>query len=162
VRCHASKPVYPDPVPSRASGLTRLLGYHQVRYLVVAGGVALGYLGLLALGLALGWHYFVAILVAQVITIACAFPAYRSFVFGSRQTVARDFVRFLSVWSTGAVAGLVATPFLVEVFGMDPLSAQVLAILVIAVGSYAGHRWFSFSENTKPAPGAGRPDQGPD
>lgn len=124
--------------------LSRLLDLHQVRYLVVAGSVALGYLGLVAAGLLLGWHYLVAILAAQVVTIACAFPLYRTFVFRSRGSWGGDFVRFLSVWSTGAIAGVVATPFLVEVFGMHPMVAQVLAIVVVAVGSYLGHRWFSF------------------
>lgn len=126
--------------------------HHQIRYLVVAGTTSLGYVGLVALGLKVfGWHYMVAILVAQVITIACAFPAYRTLVFESRGSVWGDFVRFLSVWASGAVAGVVATPFLVEVFGMDPLVAQVLAIIVVAVASYLGHRFFSF-RNQGPAP----------
>ncbi|EWT00465.1 hypothetical protein N865_15575 [Intrasporangium oryzae NRRL B-24470] len=119
---------------------------HEIRYLVVAGCTSLGYLGLVTLGLALGWYYMVAILVAQAITIAAAFPAYRVLVFESRGRVWGDFVRFLSVWSSGAIAGLVATPFLVEVFGMHPLVAQVIAIVVIAVASYLGHRFFSFRE----------------
>ena len=118
---------------------------HQIRYLVVAGVTSLSYLGLVALGLkVIGWHYMVAILAAQVVTIGCAFPAYRSLVFESRGRVGADFVRFLSVWASGAIAGVVGTPFLVEVFGMDPLVAQVLAILIIAVASYLGHRFFSF------------------
>ena len=121
--------------------------HHQVRYLVVAGTTSLAYIGLVAVGLkVLGWHYMAAILVAQVVTIACAFPAYRSLVFESQGRIWGDFVRFLSVWASGAVAGVVATPFLVEVFRMDPLVAQVLAIVVVAVASYLGHRFFSFRQ----------------
>lgn len=111
---------------------------------MVAGTTSLSYVGLVALGLGLGAHYMVAILVAQAITIACAFPAYRSLVFQSKGAVGSDFLRFLSVWASGAVAGVVATPFLVEVFGWDPLIAQVFSIVVIAVGSYLGHRFFTF------------------
>lgn len=122
----------------------RLWAHHQIRYLIVAGTTSLAYLGLVATGLALGLHYMVAILIAQVITIACAFPAYRTLVFESRGNIAADFVRFLSVWASGAIAGVVGTPFLVEVFGMDPLIAQVLAIIIVAVASYLGHRFFSF------------------
>ena len=130
----------PDPIHS----VLALWRRHEVRYLVVAGTTSLGYLLLVASGLALGWHYMVAILCAQVITIACAFPAYRTLVFESRGGLGGDFVRFLSVWSSGAVAGVVATPFLGEVFAMHPLVAQVLAIALIAVASYLGHRFFSF------------------
>lgn len=124
--------------------IQELWSHHQVRYLVVAGTTSLSYVGLVALGLGLGAHYMVAILVAQAITIACAFPAYRSLVFQSKGAVGSDFLRFLSVWASGAVAGVVATPFLVEVFGWDPLIAQVFSIVVIAVGSYLGHRFFTF------------------
>lgn len=126
--------------------------YHQLRYLIVAGCTSVGYVALVAVGLKIGWHYMVAILVAQAITIACAFPAYRSLVFQSHGSLWSDFLRFLSVWASGAVAGIVATPFLVEVFGMHPLVAQVLAIVVIAIASYLGHRFFSFRTNPNPAP----------
>lgn len=154
-------PPYPWPVPDNPpvsrrrdvwsrlaavlpSPLDRLVGLQQVRYLLVAGTTSLIYLGLVAGGLALGWHYMIAIAVAQAITIAGAFPAYRTLVFASRGSWRTDLVRFLSVWSSGMVAGFVATPLLVEIFGMAPLLAQVVAIVVVAVGSYLGHRYFSF------------------
>lgn len=141
-------------MPPLLDTVRSLWSRHEIRYLVVAGCTSLGYLALVTVGLALGWFYMVAILVAQVITIACAFPAYRSLVFESRGPIWGDFVRFLSVWSTGAIAGIVATPFLVEVFGMHPLVAQVLAIIVIAVASYLGHRFFSFRHRGEAAESA--------
>lgn len=129
--------------------LSRLLRHHQVRYILVAGCTSLGYLGLMMLGnKVLHWHYMVAILVAQVITISTAFWFYRGFVFRSRGPVLNDFVRFLSVWTTGAIAGIVGTPFLVEILGMDPVVAQVLAIIIVAVGSYLGHAFFSFRDQS--------------
>ncbi len=143
---------------SRYSERARTLwSRHEIRYLLVAGTTSAGYLLLVSAGLLAGWHYMVAILAAQVVTIACAFPAYRNLVFESQGSVKGDFVRFLSVWSSGAVAGVVATPFLVEVFGMNPLVAQVLAIVVIAVASYLGHRFFSFRTRVEPS-GAGHSD----
>jgi putative flippase GtrA len=114
------------------------------RYLLVAGTTALFYLGLIAGGIALGINYFVAILCAQAITICCAFPFYRRFVFESHGRIRVDFVRFLVVWSSGAIAGIVVTPFLVSVLGWQPLVAQVLAIGVVSIFSFLGHRYFSF------------------
>lgn len=140
----------PTPYSERVNVKTwvrRMWSYHQIRYVVVAGCTSLFYLALVAAGLSLRWHYMLAILAAQAVTIACAFPAYRSLVFESGGRPLADFVRFLSVWSTGAVAGVVATPLLVELVGMDPLIAQVVAIVVVAVGSYLGHRFFSFSDS---------------
>jgi len=125
----------------------------QVRYVLVAGTTSLVYLGLVAGGLFFGWHYMIAILVAQAITIVCAFPAYRTLVFASRGGWRTDFARFLSVWSSGMVAGFVATPLLVEILRMPPLLAQVVAIVVVAVGSYLGHRYFSFRDRDSGGPG---------
>lgn len=133
--------------------IERILGlfkHHQMRYLLVAGCTSVGYIALVAIGLeVIGWHYMVAILVAQAITICTAFWFYRGFVFQSKGPIWVDFLRFLSVWSTGAIAGVIGTPFLVEVFGMHPLVAQVFAIIIVAVGSYLGHTFFSF-RNSNP------------
>lgn len=128
--------------------IAQLWSHHQIRYLIVAGVTASGYVSLVALGLWLGLHYFVAILIAQAITISLAFPAYRTLVFQSRGTLWADFARFLSVWVSGAFAGLIGTPLLVELLRWDPLISQILAIIVVAVGSYLGHRFFSFKHTT--------------
>lgn len=124
--------------------LQKLVAMEQVRYLVVAGTTTLFYVGLLALALLAPVHYIVAILMAQAVTIACAFPAYRTLVFRSRGRVRHDFIRFLGVWGSGMVAGLVATPALIELLGWEPLLAQIVAIAVVAVATYLGHKFISF------------------
>lgn len=133
------------PVENAGTSSTLLgLSRQGIRYLLVAGTTALFYLGLVAGGIAVGLNYFIAILCAQAITICCAFPFYRRFVFESHGRVSVDFVRFIVVWSTGAVAGIVVTPVLVTVLGWPPLLAQVVAIAVVSVFSFLGHRYFSF------------------
>jgi putative flippase GtrA len=126
-----------------------------IRYLLVAGTTTTFYLALLATGLAVGLHYLVAILIAQALTIAVAFPAYRHWVFGPGASVGKDFFRFLSVWSSGAVAGLVVTPFLVEVLGWHPMWAQIFAIAVVSIASFLAHRFITFR------PPADEPATGP-
>lgn len=120
------------------------------RYLAVAGSMAMLYLGVFAVGLWAGWFYFTAILVAQVITILIAFPLYRALVFRSHGRLRSDFVRFLSVWLTGAIAGIVATPLLVELVHLNPLVAQIISVAVVSVGSFLAHRFFSFRHGTPP------------
>lgn len=114
------------------------------RYLLVAGLAALGYLALLALGLFVGLHYFVAILLAQAVTIVSAFPLYRRFVFGAGAGLWSDFARFLVVWTGGAVSGIVVTPLLVELVNWHPLVAQIVAIGVVSIASFLAHRFFTF------------------
>lgn len=122
----------------------RMLRVQGIRYITVAGATATYYLSLVALGMWFGWHYFLAILTAQAITIATAFPVYRKFVFESRGRLVPDFFRFLSVWLTGLIAGLAITPLLVELLSWPAFEAQVVAVAAIGIGSFAGHRWFSF------------------
>lgn len=124
--------------------ISKLWSLHQIRYLVVAGSVSLWYLIVLWVTLQFGVFYMIAIFVAQAVAIATGFPLYRTLVFESKGGMWGDFVRFLTVWGTGAIAGIVGTPFLVEVFGANPFWAQVGVIVVVAVASYLGHRFFSF------------------
>jgi putative flippase GtrA len=115
----------------------------QIRYLAVAGTTTLLYLGLLA-ALLVALPYMLAILVAQAVIISIAFPSYRRLIFRSTRPWRQDLPRFVGVWGGGFVAGVVATPLLVELVGMPPLPAQVLAVVVVAVLSYLGHRFISF------------------
>ena len=132
------------PLGPLSALLRRLVSTEHGRYLVVAGSVSVGYLGLVAAGLATGLPYLLAIALAQVVTISVAFPTYRSLVFRSHGPLLAEFGRFLSVWSGGMVAGFVATPLLVELTPIPPLEAQVIAVVVVAVGSFLGHRFVSF------------------
>jgi putative flippase GtrA len=115
----------------------------QIRYLAVAGSTTLVYLGLLAALLTV-LPYMLAILVAQAVIISVAFPTYRRLIFRSTRPWRLDLPRFVGVWAGGFLAGVVATPLLVELVGMPPLPAQVLAVVVVAVLSYLGHRFISF------------------
>jgi putative flippase GtrA len=135
-----------QPTGQRSPLLPRVFGLSRqtFRYLLVAGTTSIFYLGLVAGGIAIGLFYFVAILCAQAVTIFCAFPFYRRFVFESHGRIPIDFVRFLSVWLAGAVAGLVVTPFLVQVLGWLPLISQVVAIAAVSIFSFLGHKFFSF------------------
>jgi putative flippase GtrA len=132
--------------------VARLLRLQGVRYLLVAGTTALYYLGLVAIGLALEWHYLLAIIAAQAVTIATAFPFYRTFVFESQGKVLPDFARFLSVWMGGMIAGLVVTPLLVEILAWPPFWSQVIAVGAVSLASFAGHRYFSFRNHAARPP----------
>jgi putative flippase GtrA len=121
-----------------------LLNTEHGRYLAIGGTMAAGYLLLVGVGLRTGLPYMAVITAAQIVLIACAFPAYRRLVFHSHGHVVGDFGRFLSVWSGGLIASFVGTPLLVEAFDMPPLAAQIVAVVVVAVGSYLGHKFFSF------------------
>jgi len=141
----ATSPVAAIPRSGRLSGLARqAFAREEVRYLVVAGTVAASYLAILALLLAWGFPYMIAILIDQVVIFSVAFPVYRKVIFRSTGRWRPDLARFLGVWSGGFIAGIVATPALVELAGQPPLLAQVIAVAVVAVLTFLGHKFVSF------------------
>lgn len=129
-------------------------GREEIRYLVVAGCTSLGYLALVAVLLGMVRWYMVAIVIAQVITIAIAFPVYRKLIFRSTGSWRADLPRFVAVWTGGFLAGIVATPLLVELTPLQPLVAQAIAVAAVAVLSYAGHHFISFRHKVRASDGA--------
>ena len=129
---------------SRLDHLTSVLTRTEVRYLVVAGSVSVLSWAMVALGLLFGWHYMIATVFSQLAPIPVAFPAYRRFVFESQGPLRGDLFRFMIVWGTGMIAPIAAAPLLVEGLGMNPVLAQIVITVVVAIGSFLGHRFFSF------------------
>lgn len=136
----------------------RLLEREEVRYLLVAGTTTLVYLALVGVLLLTTLPYMVAILLTHAVMIPSAFPVYRSLIFRSTGRWQRDLPRFAGVWSGGFVGGIVLTPLLVEIVGMHPFAAQVVAVAVMAVASYLGHRFVTFRRHPdefRPVPEGG-------
>ncbi len=104
-------------------------------YLLVFAGVALA---------RPSWHYYVVFAIAQAVTIGVAFPLYRTWVFASRGRLRGDLTRFSGVWWVTMIGSALSLPLLVDVFGLRPLAAQVLAIAALALANYLGHRFVSF------------------
>jgi putative flippase GtrA len=138
-------PVAATPPPARLRGLVNSgLKREEIRYLLVGGSTAICYLGILAALLATSLPYMIAILIDQAIVFSVAFPVYRRVIFRSHRRWQSDLLRFASVWSGGFIAGIVATPVLVELAGQPPLRAQVIGVAVVAVLTYLGHKFVSF------------------
>ena len=134
----------------------RLLADPRVRYLLCGSGVAALYLSTFAVleVAAPSLGYVVWFVVAQVVAICVAFPLYRTWVFASRGSLGSDAVRFGGVWGTSLVVSAISLPLLVEVAGLDPAVAQLVAVVGCSVGSYLGHRFFSFRHRPEHAPQA--------
>jgi len=135
---------YAPPMKSRLDHVAPVLRRTEVRYLVVAGSVSVLSWGMVALGLSFGWHYMVATVFSQLAPIPVAFPAYRRFVFESHGRLRGDLFRFMIVWGTGMIAPIAAAPLFVEGLRMNPVVAQIVITVVVAISSFLGHRFFSF------------------
>ncbi|QIM21424.1 hypothetical protein G7075_10305 [Phycicoccus sp. HDW14] len=117
-----------------------------VRYGVVGGVTQVVYLSVLGGALALGAHYLVGLVAAQLSAIAFAFPAYRGLVFRADGPLGRQVATFLGIWWTGAATSLVGVPLCVEAFGLRPFVAQLLVLVLVVSLSFLGHLRVTFRQ----------------
>lgn len=127
-----------------------------IRFAVVGATVQLIYLGSLIALLAMSIHYVPALLVAQVIAIAFAFPTYRVHVFEGTGPWRSQLVRFAGIWWSGAAASLVGVPLLVEFLRLPPVLAQVIVVVCVAALTFVAHQRLTFRRSrVATPPGAG-------
>lgn len=149
-----------DPIPLEEQNdpgpLLKLVKDRRLAFLLVGGfNTAFGFGLFTGFYLLLNdhrWGYMVALVIAQVIATVVAFVLYRTLVFRVRGNLRVDFLRFCSVYLVSFLINAAATPFCVEVLGLNPLLAQALVIAVTTLASYLGHSRFSFRRTKEQQP----------
>jgi putative flippase GtrA len=119
----------------------------RVRFLLVGGyNTAVGYITFVLLYLAVGRrvHYLGILGMSHVLSVLNAYIAYRFLVFRVRGHWFRDLMRFWSVYLITLAANVAILPAMVEWLGLPVLAAQTSALAIIILGSYVGHKRFSF------------------
>lgn len=143
-----------------SSRLARIVGDRRVAFLLVGGfNTAFAFALFVAFEVTIGRYLDVAVnriagslvplFLSYAIAITVAFVLYRRFVFRVRGHVARDFLRFVSVYILTISVNAVLLPVAVE-FGVHRILAQLLIVVLAALMSYFGHRNFSFSRPGRP------------
>ncbi|HEY0695362.1 MAG TPA: GtrA family protein [Kribbella sp.] len=130
----------------------RALGDHRIRYLIVGAGTNVVYFGLFWLGWRLlegALPYLAVTAMANLGTALIAYPAYRTFVFGSSTGWLRGFAKFYTVYLVGLVCSLLGMPLLIEVLGVPVLLAQAIMIATVPLVSYLLHRFWTFADNPR-------------
>ena len=93
-----------------------------------------------------GVPYLAAALLAAALALALSFVLNRSWTFGASGGVAGPAVRYTIVFAGAVAAGLAILTALVEIAGVHPVVAQVLAILIVAPASFLAQRGWVFGE----------------
>jgi putative flippase GtrA len=119
----------------------------QLLYLVVGGwNTVFGYAVWALLQFMLGnhLHYLVVLVLAWPIAVLNAYLGYRYVVFRSRGPILRELPRFSLVYVAALIVGLVALPVLLNVLPFNIYVVQALLTVIVVVGGYLSHRYFSF------------------
>jgi len=123
-------------------GVNTLLGYGLFAAFQLAAGHVIGYLG--------------SLYASYVVAIVIAFALHRRFTFRVAGTgnIALDLLRYAGVSVVALAVNTAALPVLVELAGLHPLAAQAIMVVVTALISYVGHKFFSFRRARAAGPAA--------
>lgn len=116
-------------------GINTLLGFGLFSVCQLLFGKSIGYLGSLYL--------------AQLIASIVAFVNYKKTVFNVRGNLILDFIRFQAVYVVPLLINTLLLPIFVQAFNWNVYLAQGFTTLILAVGLYFAHKYFSFRR--KPA-----------
>jgi putative flippase GtrA len=125
---------------------SRLLASNGIRHLTVGVvNTAFGFGIFTSLVLLSGEGAYLAILAAShIIASSLGFFLYRRFVFQVQGKLVQDFLRLQGVYAVTLGANAVILAATIELLGWSPIMAQALFQSVIFIGSYFGHKYFSF------------------
>ncbi|VVE01266.1 GtrA family protein [Pandoraea anhela] len=121
----------------------------MLRYLIVGGcNTAFGYFATVGLYYALRSHLHIVVIgaIANVVCITESFITYKFFVFNSRASWWREYLRCYVVYGGSALIGIAGLWLLVNVLGMPFWLAQGLLMVISVVISFAGHDRFTFKK----------------
>jgi putative flippase GtrA len=152
-------------VKSLGRVVRRLLADQRVKFLLVGGFNTVAGYGAYALFYWLGGSSLgalgplVCLLAAHLVVSTFAFYLYRRLVFGVSGSIVRDYLRFQSVYAVSLALNGVLLWVTTGVLHWNAYAAQALVVTLITIGSYFGHRYFSFRRRAD-ALGTPRSDSG--
>jgi len=88
--------------------------------------------------------YLWALVGSHLIATTMAFVLYRRFVFLVRGSHWLDYARFQAVYLLSLALNAVLLSLIVSATSAEPLIAQFICLVVVAIVSFFGHRHFSF------------------
>lgn len=129
------------------SAINNLWNNEQIRFLAVGGintGVGYGLFVIFQLSLGERITYMGSLILSHIFASVLAYALYRKVVFKVRGNLWLDFMRFQLVYAGSFGANLALLPLLVSGLSWNPFTGQAVSVVLIAICSYVGHKWFSF------------------
>ncbi len=89
-------------------------------------------------------HYLILAVPVNILAITNAFLCYKLLVFRTRGNWFGEYFKCFLVYGGGALASMALLWLFVDCFHLNPVVANVAGTALVVVGSYFGHKYFSF------------------
>jgi len=109
----------------------------------------LGYLAFCGLEILVekrGAHYFVALILSQIVVLANAYLCYKFLVFRTTGLSFSEPTRFIFIYGMNCVVNFFLLPCFIHAFDMTPIMAQAIVVLILSLANYASHNYFTFRQ----------------
>ncbi len=89
-------------------------------------------------------NYLTSLLISHIIGVTHSYIWNKYWTFKSRDCHISEFIRFNSVYVFVFVVNAITLIILVDIFNMNPKIGQLIALPIITIISFTGHRRWSF------------------
>ncbi len=90
------------------------------------------------------FNYMLALIISHMIGVTHSYLWNKFWTFKSDKSPINEFIKFNSVYLVVFVVNAITLMFLVSGLNFDPRIGQLIALPIITIISFAGHRYWSF------------------
>ena len=113
-----------------AGGLNTAVGLGMYPFLYIAIGKHFGYMGILV--------------ISQIICVTFSFFVNKFFVFRTKGNISAEYLKFFTFHLAYLILNILGLPIMVELLDMNPIIAQTIFAMCIAITSYFWHNIITF------------------
>jgi putative flippase GtrA len=94
----------------------------------------------------LNWYnYFWALVISHIIAVTHSYFWNKLWTFKSNNNLLKEFIKFNSVYLVIFICNAIILFYFVNIANLDPQIAQLFALPIITIVSFAGHKYWSFT-----------------
>lgn len=93
-------------------------------------------------------HYILLAVVSNIISITNAYICYKLFVFKTKGNILKEYLKCYVVYGLSMLLGLLLLYVFVDIAGLNPITANIISVLLLTIVSFIGHRYYSFKNKS--------------
>jgi len=89
-------------------------------------------------------NYLISLVISHILGVTHSYIWNKCWIFKSDKFLLNEFLKFNSVYAAVFLTNAVVLIFIVNTFNLDPRIGQLIALPIVTMISFAGHKYWSF------------------